>query len=337
MHLDHHLALCRLLLSIHFADDSLLPLLNLMQVALSTGNAVAAVDQSLNAAAAGERRRLFFAQAAADASEEHIKQWFSQYGPVESVQLFSEATHGSTSGYGYVTMATSEQAEAALAAVQQNPQMKTPVGFLNVSWPLDEAGAAAPAAAASATSPNPMSSLEANADRTVSNCRCSSCGWSAWQHMHVCPRSVIAALRSLTACAALLHPHACCSWQCAGAACDHLQESPPYYASACHGCCPLHRFVLLLLLPPLHLHLQVFFAKVPPTALASEVELLFGSFGKLAEVNLFRAWAGAKHSKVGKHTAHCGTCEASNDTVAGCCRATPALQTQVFEWWCWSR
>jgi hypothetical protein len=44
---------------------------------------------------------------------------------------------------------------------------------------------------------------------------------------------------------------------------------------------------------------QLFFAKVPPTALASEVESLFGSFGKLAEVNLFRAWAGAKHSKVG--------------------------------------
>jgi hypothetical protein len=47
---------------------------------------------------------------------------------------------------------------------------------------------------------------------------------------------------------------------------------------------------------------QLFFAKVPPTALASEVELLFGSFGKLAEVNLFRAWAGAKHSKVSKET-----------------------------------
>lgn len=46
--------------------------------------------------------------------------------------------------------------------------------------------------------------------------------------------------------------------------------------------------------------MQIFFAKVPPTALASEVENLFGSFGKLAEVNLFRAWAGARHSKV-KH------------------------------------
>lgn len=38
-----------------------------------------------------------------------------------------------------------------------------------------------------------------------------------------------------------------------------------------------------------------------PTALASEIELLFSSFGALAEVNLFRAWAGAKHSKVCRH------------------------------------
>jgi len=42
----------------------------------------------------------------------------------------------------------------------------------------------------------------------------------------------------------------------------------------------------------------VFFAKVPPSTLSSEVEQLFSMFGKLSEVNLFRAWAGAKHSKV---------------------------------------
>jgi RNA recognition motif-containing protein len=136
------------------------------------------VDLSVSTtiAAPEERRRLFFAQAAADASEEHIRQWFSQYGAVESVQLFSEATNGISSGCGYITMATSEQAAAALAAVQQNPQLQTPVGFLNVSWPLDEAGAAAPiaTAAAAATSGNPMSALAANADRTVSNPRLQS-------------------------------------------------------------------------------------------------------------------------------------------------------------------
>lgn len=62
-------------------------------------------------------------------------------------------------------------------------------------------------------------------------------------------------------------------------------------------------FLLIVLptssIPPLLLPPQLFFAKVPPTAPGSEVEALFGSFGKLAEVNLFRAWAGAKHSKVG--------------------------------------
>jgi hypothetical protein len=129
------------------------------------------VDLPISTATAApeERRRLFFAQAAADASEEHIRQWFSQYGAVESVQLFSEATNGISSGCGYITMSTNEQAAAALAAVQQNPQLQTPVGFLNVSWPLDEAGAAAPTATAAAvTSGNSMSNLVANADRTVS-------------------------------------------------------------------------------------------------------------------------------------------------------------------------
>ncbi|WIA19848.1 hypothetical protein OEZ85_005751 [Tetradesmus obliquus] len=45
------------------------------------------------------------------------------------------------------------------------------------------------------------------------------------------------------------------------------------------------------------LSLQLFFAKVPPAALASELELLFGCFGELAEVNLFRGWPGAKEHK----------------------------------------
>ncbi|KAF6258452.1 hypothetical protein COO60DRAFT_1701321 [Scenedesmus sp. NREL 46B-D3] len=201
-------SLCAVSLATNEDDSAITVVPVVSNVALSAGNATPAADEAVSTkAASGQRRRLFFAQAAADASEEQIKQWFSQYGSVESVQLFTEATNGISSGCGYITMSTNEQAAAALAAVQQNPQLQTHVGFLNVSWPLDEAGAAAPTAAAATASQNPMSSLAANADRTL------------------------------------------------------------------------------------------FFAKVPPTALASEVELLFGSFGKLAEVNLFRAWAGAKHSK----------------------------------------
>jgi hypothetical protein len=183
------------------ADDSLLPLLNLTQVALSAGNVAPVVDLSVNTAVAVERRRLFFAQAAADATEEHIKQWFSQYGTVESVQLFSEAANGISSGYGYVTMSTNEQAAAALAAVQQNPQLQTPVGFLNVSWPLDDAGAAAPAAAAAATSPNPMSNLVANAERTVSELLqllfgklCTAC---CLQHVNSCGDCLVLAAMHL--------------------------------------------------------------------------------------------------------------------------------------------
>lgn len=131
-----------------------------VQVALSATPA----DQQGLSAASNSSRRLFFAQASSDATEEQIKQWFSQYGVVESVQLLNDSSSGHSSGCGYITMGTSEQAAAALAAIQQNQQLPSPVGFLNVSYPLaDElASAAAPSAASQ------MSSLVANADRTVS-------------------------------------------------------------------------------------------------------------------------------------------------------------------------
>eukprot|EP00879_Flechtneria_rotunda_P020981 GHRR01022094.1.p1 GENE.GHRR01022094.1~~GHRR01022094.1.p1 ORF type:complete len:243 (+),score=74.88 GHRR01022094.1:328-1056(+) len=145
------------------------------------------------------RRRLFFAQASKECKEEHLKAWFSQYGVVEQVHLYNDNSNSLSSGCGYITMVTHEQAALALAAVQNKPQLPNPIGLLNVSWALTSDGTANMA--------SPPSQLVANADRTV------------------------------------------------------------------------------------------FFAKVPPTALASEVEMLFGSFGRLAEVNLFRAWAGAKHSK----------------------------------------
>jgi hypothetical protein len=45
--------------------------------------------------------------------------------------------------------------------------------------------------------------------------------------------------------------------------------------------------------------LQLFFAKIPPSVSSGEVESLFKAFGEVVEVNLFKAWAGAKSSKVG--------------------------------------
>lgn len=51
--------------------------------------------------------------------------------------------------------------------------------------------------------------------------------------------------------------------------------------------------------------MQLFFAKVPPSASTAEVRQVFERFGQVQEVNLFRAWAGAKSSKVKQSNQKC--------------------------------
>lgn len=165
-------------------------------------NGIKAVMAGKQQDATDSKRRLFFAQTAPDVTEEQLTAWFGQFGIVEQLELYKDPTGSASAGYGYITMATSEGAAAAVATAQQNPQSGCPAKYLNFSCPVTVAVEDVAAQGNSA-----QSNLVANAERTL------------------------------------------------------------------------------------------FFAKVSPTALASEIELLFGSFGKLAEVNLFRAWAGAKHSK----------------------------------------
>jgi hypothetical protein len=119
-----------------------------------------------------------------------------------------------------------------------------------------------------------------------------------------------------------------------------VQESPcSLQLTAVQRCChalivwPLFMAYLLRnLLPPLSAS-QLFFAKVPPTTLASDVELLFGSFGKLAEVNLFRAWAGAKHSKVNRQS----TCASIRECLPACLLGAlcSISQQQQYRWLRW--
>lgn len=113
------------------------------------------------------KRRLFFAQAAQQTTEQQLTAWFSQFGTVEQVELYRDlnanTNSGNTnSGYGYVTMATSEQAAAALSAVQQNPPAGCPVQYLNLSCPVTVA-----VEDPSAPAVDPHTTLVANANRTV--------------------------------------------------------------------------------------------------------------------------------------------------------------------------
>lgn len=110
-----------------------------------------------------DKRRLFFAQAAPDASEEQLSAWFSQYGVVEQIELYKDNDGSANTGYGYILMATSEQAAAALAAAQQNPLGNCPVKYLNLSCP-----ATVTVEDSAVQNSSPHSTLMANADRTVS-------------------------------------------------------------------------------------------------------------------------------------------------------------------------
>ena len=55
-----------------------------------------------------------------NASEEEIKQLFEQYGNVSSVTIIRDSYSGQSKGFGFVEMATSEEAEKALAQNGQN-------------------------------------------------------------------------------------------------------------------------------------------------------------------------------------------------------------------------
>lgn len=59
-----------------------------------------------------DNRQLFFARAPVLTTEAELKQLFSQFGEVESINLFRERRTHASKGCGFVTMGTREQAVA---------------------------------------------------------------------------------------------------------------------------------------------------------------------------------------------------------------------------------
>lgn len=51
------------------------------------------------------------------ATEESLKELFSQYGAVESVRLITDAHTGQPKGFGFVEMASDEEADKAISAL----------------------------------------------------------------------------------------------------------------------------------------------------------------------------------------------------------------------------
>ncbi len=61
--------------------------------------------------------KLYVGNLSFDTSENDLQDLFQQHGPVSEVNLITDRMSGRSRGFGFVTMATPEGAEAAIAAL----------------------------------------------------------------------------------------------------------------------------------------------------------------------------------------------------------------------------
>ena len=61
--------------------------------------------------------KLYVGNLSFDAIENDIQDLFSQYGPVTEVNLMQDRATGKARGFGFVTMGTKEEADAAVLAL----------------------------------------------------------------------------------------------------------------------------------------------------------------------------------------------------------------------------
>jgi len=61
--------------------------------------------------------KLYVGNLSFDAMENDLQDLFAQHGPVTEVNLMQDRTTGKARGFGFVTMATKEAADAAIAAL----------------------------------------------------------------------------------------------------------------------------------------------------------------------------------------------------------------------------
>jgi RNA recognition motif-containing protein len=79
-------------------------------------------------------RQLFFAHMPTSAAEEDIHRLFSQFGAVESVDLFHDRRTRVSKGCGFVAMASREAAAAAMEALDDKLALEGATAPLAVKW-----------------------------------------------------------------------------------------------------------------------------------------------------------------------------------------------------------
>jgi len=211
---------------------------------------------------------------------------------VEAVDLFHDRRTRVSKGCGFVSMATREAAAAAMEALDDKLALEGATAPLAVKWADPDLQYKKRKATASGNAENRMVRA-ANEE----GWRLAGGKWQRWAGwlapgQALDARDLLPARTCTCFCCTVLSSvkswllRACCT----GGIC--LPFPPPHPPPSTH-LSPAPRC------PAVSPAMQLFFAKVPSAATVEEVTELFSKYGAVSDLNLFRAWAGAKNSKVG--------------------------------------
>ena len=83
------------------------------------------------------QNKLFVGNISWDATDEDLKNLFASHGEVVSARIVTDKFSGRSRGFGFVEMANDEQANAAIAALNDKDFMGRPIA-VNVAKPKAE-------------------------------------------------------------------------------------------------------------------------------------------------------------------------------------------------------
>jgi len=81
--------------------------------------------------------KLFVGKLSYDTTDDTLRTLFAQYGTVESAQVIKERDSGTSKGFAFVEMATSEEAQAAISALD-GKEFEGRIIAVNIAKPRED-------------------------------------------------------------------------------------------------------------------------------------------------------------------------------------------------------
>lgn len=72
-------------------------------------------------------KKLYVGNISWDASDQDLQDYFGQFGTVEEAIIITDRMSGRSKGFGFVTMSTDEEAQAAIAGTHEKDFMGRPL------------------------------------------------------------------------------------------------------------------------------------------------------------------------------------------------------------------